>query len=111
MWTRRPRRPGSSVARGTAGSPATRWRAGDGDVRERLAEGAARLLSRGLVDRNGELQLTETGADLRSQLLEARCRRLTSLVADWEPETPEVDAMIERLAEELGWAPRDPPRP
>ena len=28
--------------------------------------GAARLLTRGLVDRNGELQLTETGADLRT---------------------------------------------
>jgi hypothetical protein len=84
---------------------------GDRDVRERLAKGAARLLTRGLVDRNGELQLTETGAHLRNQLLEARCRRLTSLVADWEPETPEVDAMIGRLAEELGWAPRDPPRP
>ena len=84
---------------------------GDSDVRERLAEGAARLLSRGLVDRNGELQLTETGADLRNQLIEARCRRLTALVADWEPEAPEVDAMIERLAEELGWTPSDPPRP
>ena len=70
-----------------------------------------RLLTRGLVDRNGELQLTETGADLRNQLIEARCRRLTALVADWEPEAPEVDAMIERLAEELGWTPSDPPRP
>jgi EmrB/QacA subfamily drug resistance transporter len=83
----------------------------DSDARERLAEGAAGLLSRGLVHRNGELQLTEAGADLRNQLLEARGRRLTSLVADWEPETPEVDEMIERLAEELGWAPSDPPRP
>ena len=91
--------------------PSDALESADSDARERLELGAARLLSRGLVDRNGELQLTETGADLRNQLIEARSRRLTSLVADWEPETPEVDAMIERLAEELGWTPSDPPRP
>jgi len=78
----------------------------DGDAREALAEGAARLQERGLVDGDGELQLTASGADLRNRLMEARCRRLSSLVADWEPESPEVDAMITRLAEELGTAAR-----
>jgi hypothetical protein len=78
----------------------------DGEAREALAEGAVRLQERGLVDGDGELQLTASGADLRNRLMEARCRRLSSLVADWEPESPEVDAMIARLAEELGTAAR-----
>jgi hypothetical protein len=73
----------------------------DIEAREALAAGAARLRSRRLVEGDGDLRLTAAGADLRGRLLDARCRRLESLVADWEPESPEVDAMIERLAEEL----------
>jgi hypothetical protein len=77
----------------------------DSETSERLAEGATGLRSRGFVDSDGELRLTPSGADLRDRLIEARCRRLSSLVADWEPESPEVDVMIERLAEELGRTP------
>jgi EmrB/QacA subfamily drug resistance transporter len=76
----------------------------DADARERLADGLTRLRSRGMVDGDEGLQLTTTGVALRGRLHEARCRRLELLVADWEPETPEVDAMIERLAEELARA-------
>jgi len=54
-----------------------------------------------MVDGDDGLRLTTTGVELRGRLHEARCRRLVVLVADWEPESPEVDAMIERLAEEL----------
>ena len=37
----------------------------------------------------------------RDQLLAAREHRLNGLVADWQPESPEVDAMIAQLSEEL----------
>jgi EmrB/QacA subfamily drug resistance transporter len=73
----------------------------DADARERLAEGLARLRERGMVDGDDGLRLTATGTALRGRLHEARCRRLVLLVADWEPETTEVNEMIERLAEEL----------
>jgi hypothetical protein len=71
------------------------------DARERLAEGLTRLRTRGLVDGDDALALTAGGAELRDRLHAARCRRLESLVADWQPETPEVDVMVARLAEEL----------
>jgi EmrB/QacA subfamily drug resistance transporter len=83
----------------------------DADARERLAEGLTRLRSRGMVDGDEGLQLTTTGVALRGRLHEARCRRLVLLVADWEPESPEVDAMIERLAEELARAAGPAPGP
>lgn len=38
---------------------------------------------------------------MRRRLLDARERCLSSLVADWESEAPELDAMIARLSEEL----------
>jgi hypothetical protein len=76
---------------------------GNTSDRERLAAGLERLLQRGLVApvHDNLLQLTEAGLGVRDQLLAARMRRLTALVADWEPESPEVDAMIGRLSEEL----------
>jgi EmrB/QacA subfamily drug resistance transporter len=74
----------------------------DPDARERLTEALIRLRERSLVNGENGLRLTGSGAALRAQLHQARCRRLESLVADWQPETPEVDAMIARLAEELG---------
>jgi EmrB/QacA subfamily drug resistance transporter len=77
----------------------------DADARERLAEALMRLRTRTLLDGDDGLRLTAGGTELRDRLHEARCRRLSALVADWEPETPEVDAMITRLAEELERAP------
>jgi EmrB/QacA subfamily drug resistance transporter len=81
--------------------PAEALNAGDDQDRERLAEGAVRLRKRGMVDGGDGLQLTEAGAGLRERLLAARRLRLASLVADWEPEATELDAMIARLSEEL----------
>ena len=81
--------------------PAEALNAGDDQDRVRLAEGALRLRERGMVDGGEGLQLTDAGTGLRERLVAARQRRLASLVADWEPEAPEVDAMIARLSEEL----------
>jgi hypothetical protein len=68
---------------------------------ERAAEEP--ILPRGLVTAadDGSLRLTDTGGAIRKQLLAARRRRLDALVADWEPESAEVDAMIAELSEEL----------
>jgi hypothetical protein len=46
-------------------------------------------------------RLTEAGLAVRGRLLGARERCLTTLVADWESEAPELDAMIARLSGEL----------
>jgi hypothetical protein len=46
-------------------------------------------------------RLTEAGLTVRGRLLAARQRSLTNLVADWESEAPELDAMIARLSGEL----------
>jgi hypothetical protein len=46
--------------------------------------------------------LTPGGLETRQKLMTAREGRLRSLVADWQPEDPKVDAMIKRLCEELG---------
>jgi EmrB/QacA subfamily drug resistance transporter len=64
-----------------------------------LAAGLAALRRRGLVSEDS--RLTAAGADTRGRLLEARERRLKALVADWEPESPDLDTMISRLAAEL----------
>ena len=45
--------------------------------------------------------MTPAGLEIRARLLAARERALRSLVDDWQPEDPEVDAMIHRLSEEL----------
>jgi hypothetical protein len=77
--------------------------AGNADDRAQLAAGLARLEERGLVRPadGSALQLTETGAAVRTELLAARERRLHGLVADWQPESPELDAVIAQLSEEL----------
>jgi Mn-dependent DtxR family transcriptional regulator len=71
--------------------------------RERLAEAIERLRGRGMVEGEaaGPAKLTASGLAVRKRLLAARQRSLNTLVADWEPESPAVDAMIERLCEEL----------
>jgi hypothetical protein len=50
---------------------------------------------------DGSLRLTAEGLTTRGRLLAARQERLTVLVSDWEPESPELDAAIKRLAAEL----------
>ncbi|HEX3735695.1 MAG TPA: MDR family MFS transporter [Solirubrobacterales bacterium] len=69
----------------------------------RLAEGLERLRGRGMVEPGTDVpaRLTGAGESVRERLVAARQRSLTTLVSDWEPEAPEVDAMIERLCEEL----------
>jgi EmrB/QacA subfamily drug resistance transporter len=75
---------------------------GSEEDRRELREGFERLRGRGLIEAGGApYGLTPEGAAIRGRLLEARQRSLTELVADWEPESPEVDAMIARLSEEL----------
>jgi EmrB/QacA subfamily drug resistance transporter len=75
---------------------------------ERLAEAIERLRERGMVEgeAGGPAKLTASGLAVRERLLAARQRSLNTLVADWEPESPAVDAMIERLCEELSQAER-----
>jgi hypothetical protein len=73
--------------------------AGDAEDQRQLAAGAEGLRGRGLVD--GSLALTADGQAARERLLVARQDRLTVLVADWEPESPELDTAIKRLAAEL----------
>jgi EmrB/QacA subfamily drug resistance transporter len=68
----------------------------------RLREGLVRLRSRELVAEEEPAALTAAGTAIRQRLLEARHRCLTALVADWDSEAPEVDALIARLCEELG---------
>jgi EmrB/QacA subfamily drug resistance transporter len=84
--------------------PADAVEAADPSDRVRLAEAVERLLGRGLAepDPAAAAGLTAAGLALRERLLAARQRGLVSLVADWESEAPELDAMIERLAGELG---------
>ena len=47
-------------------------------------------------------RLTAAGLELFAELNAARRARLAEIVADWKPESPEVDAMITALAGELG---------
>jgi hypothetical protein len=86
----------------------------DPSIRSLLDDALERLDDKGLVDilisdRPGEedesaplARLTNDGKVLFADLTEARCEALTELVADWEPESPEVDEMIDALAKELG---------
>ncbi|HEX4668439.1 MAG TPA: MDR family MFS transporter [Solirubrobacterales bacterium] len=102
-------------------TPAEVWllgRAADGTIgrdaleaedpadRARLAAAIERLRGRGIVDSApaAPARLTAAGTAVRERLLAARQRSLNTLVADWEPESPAVDAMIERLCEELSQA-------
>jgi EmrB/QacA subfamily drug resistance transporter len=70
--------------------------------RERLREGLERLREHRLVEPGtSPSRLTAAGTAVRERLLAARQRSLTELVADWESEAPELDAMVARLCEEL----------
>ncbi len=82
--------------------PAEALEAGEPEDRDRLRQGMERLQGRGLVAGTGApARLTDAGLAMRRRLLAARERCLTGLVADWESEAPELDAMIARLSEEL----------
>ena len=74
--------------------------------RLRLAEAAVHLEERGFLaggaDPEESPRLTAAGLELFAELNAARRARLAEIVADWEPESPEVDAMIAALAGELG---------
>jgi EmrB/QacA subfamily drug resistance transporter len=75
----------------------------DSGDRLSLAKALAQLSDRGLVDSpDPPARLTASGQAIRSELIDARRRSLEYLVADWQPEDPELDATIARLAEELG---------
>jgi hypothetical protein len=64
--------------------------------------------SQGLWDGSG---LTEQGRALRGRLVVARTDCLRQLIEDWEPDQhPELDPLLERLAEELGRPPQAPAR-
>jgi len=89
--------------------PADALEAREPEDREVLRRGMAGLRGRGLVE-GSEMPaaLTGSGLAIRQRLLAARERGLTSLVADWESEAPELDAMIARLSEELCRAEKAP---
>ncbi|MFN8150041.1 MAG: MDR family MFS transporter [Solirubrobacterales bacterium] len=76
------------------------------DDKRRLRDALIGLRERGLLEsapsHGDALPLTAEGLGVRDRLQEARCRRLTDLVSDWEPQDPELDAVIDRLARELG---------
>jgi len=64
----------------------------------------AELRERGCLDGSA---LTPAGHAVRQQLVIARTQGLRQLVADWEPyEHPELDPLLERLAQELAVTPR-----
>ena len=86
--------------------PAEALAGSDDDVSARLREGAERLRGRGLLSAEpaGSLRLSEPGLAIRQRLLVARRQCLEGLVSDWESESPELDAMVSRLAEELAGA-------
>ncbi|HEX3737999.1 MAG TPA: MDR family MFS transporter [Solirubrobacterales bacterium] len=69
---------------------------------ESLREALADLRRRGLVDDGEDRRLTDAGQAVRDRVQAARCEGLESLVADWQPESPPLDAAIARLSEELG---------
>jgi EmrB/QacA subfamily drug resistance transporter len=83
--------------------PGEALEAGDANDRALLAEAVERLRGRGMAEPSLDppARLTEAGLAVRERLLAARQRSLTSLVADWESEAPELDAMIARLSGEL----------
>jgi EmrB/QacA subfamily drug resistance transporter len=83
--------------------PAEALEAGDASDQALLAEAVEQLRGRGMAEPSLDppARLTEAGLAVRGRLLGARQRCLTSLVADWESEAPELDAMIARLSGEL----------
>lgn len=82
--------------------PASATEVGEAADRALLGRGMAQLCGRGLIEaEQAPARLTQAGLAVRERLLAARQECLSALVADWEPEAPELDAMIERLAGEL----------
>ncbi len=95
------------VARSVGGSiPPDAFEARSESDRLRLAEAAVHLEERGLLVSAGDPdippRLSAAGTRLFDRLDVARCSRLRELVSGWRPESPEVDAMIDALAAELG---------
>jgi EmrB/QacA subfamily drug resistance transporter len=93
------------LGRAAAGAvPASALEARHAVSRERLRKGLELLRERGLVEPTAEVPvpLTASGLAIQRRVLEARHRSLTALVADWESEAPELDAMVGRLSDELG---------
>jgi hypothetical protein len=87
---------GGSIAAGVLEVP-------DPGDRLGLQQGLVRLRMRGLVESaDPPARLTDAGQVMRLELLAARRRSLEYLVADWQPEDPELDAAIAMLSEELG---------
>jgi hypothetical protein len=98
-------------------SPAEGWvlgRAEDGAIgpdalgardpadRLTLQQALGQLSTRGLVESpDAPARLSAAGLEIRRDLMSARQRSLESLVSDWEPEDPELDAVIAQLCEEL----------
>jgi EmrB/QacA subfamily drug resistance transporter len=67
-----------------------------------LRQALGQLRTRGFVDSSDPpAHLSASGQEVRGNLMSARQRCLQYLVADWEPEDPQVDAMIARLSQEL----------
>jgi hypothetical protein len=91
------------LGRAEAGAiPVDALEAGEEADRGRLRDGMERLRGRDLVETTeAPASLTASGIAIRARLLAARERSLAGLVADWEPEGPELDAVIARLSEEL----------
>jgi hypothetical protein len=82
--------------------PAEALQSGSEQDRRLLRQGFERLQGRGLIEPGPPPHaLTPEGAAIRGRLVEARHRGLTELVADWEPEEPELDAIIVQLSDEL----------
>lgn len=69
---------------------------------ERPRAALAGLRRRGLLETGDDRRLADAGTAARDRVQVARCEGLESLVADWRPESPELDAAIARLSEELG---------
>ena len=67
-----------------------------------LRQALVQLSDKGLVEGlDPPARLSPKGVTIRFDLNNARRRGLESLCSDWEPDDPELDAMITRLAEEL----------
>jgi EmrB/QacA subfamily drug resistance transporter len=91
------------LGRAEAGTiPAAALEVEDPGDRARLEQAIERLHGRGMVEGGtAPTLLTASGLGVRARLLAARQQCLGTLVADWESEAPELDALVARLCEEL----------